>query len=274
MGAQHGQISIATWNVNGLRARAERVGAWLDEAAPEVLLLQETKCNSDQVPSALFDARGYAWCADGAGGRNGVLIASRIGLEPSDDRLVSKSAPADEADLVAEPRFISATCNGLRIASIYAPHGREVGAAHWDEKLRWFSALRDWCSARLSSAEPLIVGGDFNVAPGDEDVWDPTALAGGTHVSPEERAAFGSLIELGLLDAAKHLAAGGERAPFTWWDYRSGAFHRGWGMRIDQILVDPRAGSLVSCSVDREARKGPSPSDHAPLIATIAPRAR
>jgi exodeoxyribonuclease-3 len=263
------RLTVATWNVNGLRARVDRVGAWLDAFTPDVVLLQETKCNPEQVPAELFVSRGYAWCAYGAGGRNGVLIASRVGLEPSDDRLASAAAPAGEVDLLIEPRFISATCAGLRVASIYAPHGREVDSPYWHEKLRWFGALRDWSASRLTGADPLIIGGDFNVAPTDADVWDPAVLAGGTHVSEQERAAFAALTGLGLADAAVALATPEERAPYTWWDYRNGAFHRGWGMRIDQILVDPRAGRLVASSVDREGRKGASPSDHAALQITI-----
>ena len=263
------RLTVATWNVNGLRARVERVGAWLDAFAPDVVLLQETKCNPEQVPVGLFEPRGYAWCADGAGGRNGVLIASRVGLEPSVDRLAPSTAPMAEVDLLAEPRFISATCAGLRVASIYAPHGREVDSPYWHEKLRWYAALRDWSAVRLAAAEPLIIGGDFNVAPTDDDVWDPAALAGGTHVSEQERAAFAALTSLGLADAAIAASAANERAPYTWWDYRNGAFHRGWGMRIDQILVDPRAGTIIASDVDREGRKGASPSDHAALQATI-----
>ena len=263
------KLTIATWNVNGLRARAERVSTWLETAAPDVVLLQETKCNPEQVPAGLFESRGYAWCAKGAGGRNGVLIASRVGLEPLDERLESDEAPSGEADLLAEPRFIAARCAGARVASIYAPHGREVDSSYWSEKLRWFRALRTWCAASLQLPDPLIVGGDFNVAPTDDDVWDPAALEGGTHVSPNEREAFAALTALGLVDAAKALATPGERPPFTWWDYRSGAFHRGWGMRIDEILVDPRAGVLLASSVDRDGRKGASPSDHAALSVTI-----
>ena len=212
----------------------------------------------------------------GAGGRNGVLVASRVGLDEERDDLAAFSSPDDTADaaeipdLLAEPRFLSARCNGIRVASVYAPNGREVGAPHWHAKLRWFRALRRWSAEALREDEPLVLGGDFNVAPSDLDVWDPAALIGATHVSSEERSAWQDLVALGLVDAAQAAAGAGARAPHTWWDYRGGAFHRGWGMRIDHLLVDPRAGSLGAVAVDRECRKGPSPSDHAALSVVVA----
>jgi len=264
-------LRLATWNVNGLRARAARVAAWLDAVAPDVVLLQETKCNPEQVPDELFASRGYAWSARGGGGRNGVLIASRVGLDDLRDDLAAyvptqSSTGEPLPDLLAEPRFLSAICGGVRVASIYAPNGREVGAPHWHAKLHWFAALRAWSSTALNEAAPLALGGDFNVAPRDVDVWDPSALIGATHVTSEERAAWLSLIDAGLIDAAQALATSDAPTAFTWWDYRGGAFHRGWGMRIDHILIDPRAGSLRACSVDREGRKGDLPSDHAALL--------
>ena len=140
-------LAIATWNVNGLRARAARVASWLDATRPHIVLLQETKCDPDQVPSELFSSRHYRWSARGAGGRNGVLVASRVGLDEERDDLAAFSSPDDPADaaeipdLLAEPRFLSARCNGIRVASVYAPNGREVGAPHWHAKLRWFRAI-------------------------------------------------------------------------------------------------------------------------------------
>jgi exodeoxyribonuclease-3 len=269
------RLTIATWNVNGLRARAERVAAWLDVTNPDIVMLQETKCDPEQVPAELFASRGYLWSARGAGGRNGVLVASRVGLDDVRDDLAAL-APAhtpdtdtELPDLLAEPRFLSAGCGGLRVASVYAPNGREVDTPHWHAKLHWYGALQRWSASALQAAEPLVLGGDFNVAPNDTDVWDPAALVGATHVSTEERAAWRGLIDLGLVDAAQAVAGPGERAPFTWWDYRGGAFHRGWGMRIDHLLVDPRAGALGTVQVDREGRKGASPSDHAALSAVI-----
>ena len=261
-------LRIATWNVNGLRARAARVGAWLDATQPDVVVLQETKCDPAQIPEGLFSSRSYEVAAIGAGGRNGVLIASRHGLSDVRESIAAYAPPDVDAslpDLLSEPRLISAATAGLRIASVYAPNGREVDAPHFHAKLHWYGALRTWAAEQIADAAPLVLGGDFNVAPSDADVWDPAALVGATHVTERERTAWHRLLELGLVDAAAQTAAPGERAPFTWWDYRGGAFHRGWGMRIDHLLVDPRAGSIVASTVDREGRKGESPSDHAAL---------
>lgn len=266
-------IRIATWNVNGLRARADRVAAWLDTAQPDIVLLQETKCDPSQVPEGLFSTRSYEVGTLGAGGRNGVLIASRLGLTEVHESIASYAPKGhDESlpDLLSEPRLVSAVCGGLRVASVYAPNGREVDAPHYHAKLHWFGALRAWSAERLTENAPLVLGGDFNVAPTDADVWDPAALVGATHVTQRERDAWNALVDLGLRDAAHAVAPSGERAPFTWWDYRGGAFHRGWGMRIDHLLVDPRAGAIRACSVDREGRKGDSPSDHAALMIDVA----
>jgi exodeoxyribonuclease-3 len=269
-------LRIATWNVNGLRARAERVAAWLDANAPDIVLLQETKCDPAQIPEGLFSSRSYEVAAIGAGGRNGVLIASRLGLRDVHESIADytpKGHDPELPDLLSEPRLISANCGGIRVASVYAPNGREVDAPHFHAKLHWYDALRAWSAARISESAPLILGGDFNVAPTDADVWDPAALVGATHVTPREREAWSALIGLGLTDAALAVTPVGERAPFTWWDYRGGAFHRGWGMRIDHLLVEPRAGAILSSSVDREGRKGASPSDHAALMIELEPAA-
>lgn len=266
-------LRIATWNVNGLRARAERVARWLDFAEPDIVLLQETKCDPAQVPEGLFSQRSYEVAALGAGGRNGVLIASRRGISDVQEG-ITEYAPTDHdaslPDLLGEPRLISAICGGLRVASVYAPNGREVDAPHFFAKLHWYGALRAWSAERIAEGTPLVLGGDFNVAPTDADVWDPAALAGATHVTARERSAWRAIIDVGLIDAAQAIAPEGERAPYTWWDYRGGAFHRGWGMRIDHLLVDPRAGAIMNSSVDRDGRKGESPSDHAALIIDVA----
>ena len=202
-----------------------------------------------------------------------MLIASRHGLAGVQESIADYAPPGSDAtlpDLLSEPRLISAVCGGLRVASAYAPNGREVDAPHFHAKLHWYGALRAWSAERIAEAAPLVLGGDFNVAPTDADVWDPAALVGATHVTPRERDAWNDLVDLGLLDAAQAVTPSGERAPFTWWDYRGGAFHRGWGMRIDHLLVDPRAGAILASSVDREGRKGESPSDHAALTIDVA----
>ncbi len=190
------QLSITSWNVNGIRARAERLAAFLDRTPPDVLLLQETKCNPEQIPAELFTSRGYEWEAIGAGGRNGVLIASRIGLAAPTLGLPAAASGAvhapegDDPDLMDEPRLIAAQCGGVTIASVYVPNGREVASGYWRAKLRWMEALALWSQETLNSS-PLVLGGDFNVAPTDADVWDPAALTGATHVSPEERGHHG-----------------------------------------------------------------------------------
>ena len=271
------KISITSWNVNGIRARAERLAAFLDRTPPDVLLLQETKCNPEQVPAELFTSRGYEWEAIGAGGRNGVLIASRIGLEaptrglPPSARGAFDAPEGDDPDLMDEPRLVAALCGGVTFASVYVPNGREVASGYWRAKLRWMAALAHWSGETLKSS-PLILGGDFNVAPTDADVWDPAALAGATHVSPEERAALTAILDAGVVDTARALAPNGEPPAFTWWDYRGGAFHRGHGMRIDHLLASPNAGALIMYSVDRDERKGALPSDHAPITLTIKPQ--
>ncbi|MGA1431166.1 MAG: exodeoxyribonuclease III [Candidatus Limnocylindrus sp.] len=272
MGAQG--ITITSWNVNGIRARAERLAAFIERSSSDVLLLQETKCNPEQVPADLFNAHGYQWAAIGAGGRNGVLIASRIGLDapllglPASAVAAASAAASDDPDLCGEPRLIAARCGGIQIASVYVPNGREVGTGYWRAKLRWMQALAHWSRDALSTG-PLILGGDFNVAPRDEDVWDMAALAGATHVSREERDAFQEILDAGLADTAVECVAPGETRAFTWWDYRGGAFHRGHGMRIDHLLASPSAGKPLAFRVDRDERKGALPSDHAPITLTI-----
>jgi exodeoxyribonuclease-3 len=267
-------ITITSWNVNGIRARTERLTAFIERSGPDVLLLQETKCNPEQVPADLFSAHGYQWAAIGAGGRNGVLIASRIGLDapllglPASAVAAASAVAGDDPDLSDEPRLIAARCAGIQIASVYVPNGREVGSGYWRAKLRWMQALAYWSRDALG-AGPLILGGDFNVAPRDEDVWDIAALAGATHVSREERDAFQAILDAGLTDTAVERAPSGERPAFTWWDYRGGAFHRGHGMRIDHLLASPSAGEPLAFSVDRDERKGALPSDHAPITLTI-----
>jgi exodeoxyribonuclease-3 len=165
--------------------------------------------------------------------------------------------------------MISAVCGGVRVVSIYAPNGRTVGSIYYQAKLAWYQRLARWLAEARDPAEPLVVGGDFNVAPTDADVWDATACHGGTHVSPPEREAFARLEAWGLIDAYRRQRAEPER--FTWWDYRAGMFHKNYGMRIDHLLVTAPIGArLVGAEIDREARKGkPIPSDHAPLLVDL-----
>jgi exodeoxyribonuclease-3 len=262
-------MRIATWNVNSLKARLEKVRWWLERAAPDVLLLQETKLADADAPTAFFADLGYTFAHHGQGRWNGVAVASRCGIESvevnfGEPMRAPRTPDAGDDEPLSEARMLSAVCGGVRCVSIYAPNGREVGTQFFAAKLAWFDRLARWLDSR-SNTEPLVIGGDYNVAPTDRDVWDPRACHGGTHVSPEERAAFARLLSWGLVDGyRKHHE---EIDRYTWWDYRAGDFHRNVGMRIDHLLVTaPIAARSVAAEIDREARKGkPIPSDHAPL---------
>ncbi len=264
-------MRIATWNVNSLRARLDKVTWWLERARPDVLLMQETKLADPDAPLEAFAQAGYALAHHGEGRWNGVAIASRVGVgdivtnfgEP----LRPRATPdAEDVEPLAEARMVSAMCGGIRVVSVYAQNGREVDSPFYRAKLAWFDRLARWLAEAGDPTGPLLLGGDFNVAPADADVWDPEACRGGTHVSPPERRAFRRLCDWGLVDAYRlHHPEPGR---YTWWDYRAGAFHKNVGMRIDLILVTaPLARRAVATEIDREARKGkPLPSDHTPLV--------
>jgi exodeoxyribonuclease-3 len=254
-------MRIATWNVNSLKARLPKVTEWLSRRQVDVLLLQETKLADEAAPELAFRLAGYQLAHHGEGRWNGVAIASRVGLAAVEPGLAEGADP-DGA------RFLAARCGGVQVASVYAPNGRAVGSEFWQAKLLWFGRLRAWLGAR-DPGEPLLLGGDFNVAPTDLDVWDPAAFAGATHVTAEERAAFDALLEWGLVDVYRqHHPEGGR---FSWWDYRGGAFHKGQGMRIDHLLVTrPLAERATAAEIDRDARKNPIPSDHAPVLVDLA----
>jgi exodeoxyribonuclease-3 len=264
-------MRIATWNVNSLAARLPKVSWWLERARPDVLLMQETKLGDADAPRDEFARQGYELAHHGQGGWNGVAIASRHGLTDVITNFglplaaaTTPERPDDEP--LREARMISAVCDGVRVVSVYAPNGRSVGSVFYDAKLAWFRRLQQWLVETRQPGEALVVGGDFNVAPEDADVWDPARCHGGTHVSPPERQAFAELGRWGLLDAYRRLHPEPER--YSWWDYRAGAFHKNFGMRIDHLLVtSPIAERLVWAEIDREARKGkPIPSDHAPVL--------
>ena len=279
-------MRIATWNVNSLKARQEKVDGWLERAAPDVLLLQETKLGDDDAPVMAFAMEGYELIHHGEGRWNGVAIAVREGLGAGDvvtnfgDGPVRDSGPGaavavseedfnplDEARMVAA-RVDPAGAGGgpIRVVSLYAPNGRVVGSPFYDGKLRWFERLERWLRETQRPDDAIVLGGDLNLAPTDEDVWDPAAVHGGTHVSEPERERFRALLDWGLVDAYRRTRP--EPGRFTWWDYRAGNFHKNLGMRIDHLLVTmPLADRVVWAEIDREARKGPPiPSDHAPLV--------
>ena len=271
-------MRIATWNVNSLKARMDRVEEWLSLRSPDVLLMQETKLSDEAAPEMPFRMAGYDLLHHGEGRWNGVAIASRVGIEdvvtnfgdgpvrrsPGPGGVVeaveaeASITPADEA------RMVSAVCGGVRVVSVYAPNGRALDTPFYEAKLAWFERLLRWLRETRTPDEPIAIGGDYNVAPEDPDVWDMAAFAGSTHVSAPERAAMAALREWGMVDAYRlHHPEPGK---FSWWDYRAGDFHNGRGMRIDHLYVTrPVAERCVGAEIDRDARKGKLPSDHAPL---------
>ena len=275
------QMRIATWNVNSLKARLEKVEWWVERAAPDVLLIQETKLTDADAPLMPFRMLGYEFLHHGEGRWNGVAIASRLPLGGDvvtnfGDGPVRDSGPGAERDFSEEDfnpfdeaRMLSTTIAGIRFVSLYAPNGRVVGSPFFTGKLAWYERLAGWLAEAADPKEPLVIGGDFNVAPADEDVWDARKVHGGTHVSAEERAAFRSLLDWGLVDSYRSRRP--EPGRFTWWDYRAGNFHKNLGMRIDHLLVTkPVAERVEWAEIDREARKGkPIPSDHAPLLVDL-----
>jgi exodeoxyribonuclease III len=256
-------VLLVTWNVNSLKARMERVVPWLDENRPDVVCLQETKLADGAFPAAVFAELGYESAHHGEGRWNGVAILSRVGLEDVVPGFGDGAPPDPQA------RLVWATCGGVRVASAYVPNGRSLDNDHYTYKLGWLERLRAVLLTSHDPGTPLVIAGDFNIAPDDRDVWDPAAFVGATHVSPAERVALGDLLGWGLVDVFRqhHDEAG----VFSWWDYRGGSFHKGEGMRIDLVLAT--AGLAERCTaarIDRNARKGkPTPSDHAPVLATF-----
>jgi len=255
-------MTIATWNVNSIRARLPRVLEWLERRRPDVLCLQETKIVDADFPRAEFEKLGYRIEAFGQRTYHGVAIAS---LRPAG--AVARGLPDDAPD--ADRRVLAADFDGVRVVDVYAPNGTEVGSARFAYKLDWFRRLRAMLEATAKPTAPLLVCGDFNVAPEDRDVYDPDAWRGRLLFHPDERAALRELMAWGLVDAFReHESAGGH---YTWWDYRAGAFHRGWGLRIDLMLMTaPLAARCRAVTIDRDARKGEKPSDHAPVVAELA----
>ena len=248
-------MRIATWNVNSIGARLPRLLPWLEQTAPDVVALQETKCADTAFPYADLAALGYQAAHSGDGRWNGVAVLSRIGLTGVD--LVHEGHP--------EPRLASAQCGPLHITSVYGPNGRSLDDPHYAYKLAWLHSLRRRLD-RFDPAQPLVVMGDVNVARTDGDVWDITAFVDSTHVTPTERAAVDALVDWGLVDVVPRPGKGDR--PFTYWDYRAGMFHKDLGMRIDYVLATP-AVPVLDAWVDREARKGKGSSDHAPVVVEV-----
>jgi exodeoxyribonuclease-3 len=257
-----GVVRIATWNVNSVKQRMPRLLPWLDQRRPDVVCLQETKLADDAFAGLLgaeLDARGYTVAAHGEPAWNGVAILSRVGLED-----VVTGLPGAPGFPHPEARAVAATCGGIRVVSVYVPNGRTPGSEHYRYKLAWLGALRD----AIADPDTTIVCGDMNIAPTDEDVFDPEAYVGQTHVTEPERAALAELGAVGLRDVVRDRWPG-ERV-FTYWDYRAGMFHQDLGMRIDLVLAGASVSDRVRAAwIDRQARKGRGPSDHAPVIVDL-----
>jgi exodeoxyribonuclease-3 len=268
--------------VNSVKARLPRLLEWLAETKPDIVCLQETKVAAAYFPADEVGELGYEIAAHGDGRWNGVALLSSVGLEdvslgfpgePGYEGEPGESVLLDEPGLRRpEARAVAANCGGIRVWSLYAPNGRTPGSAHYAYKLEWFAALRTALAAELSREPALVACGDFNVAPTDDDVWDPSVFVGSTHVTPAERQALADLRALGLHDVVPTPMKGSH--PFTYWDYRAGMFHQDKGMRIDLVYANQAVADRVegpgAAYVDREARKGKGPSDHAPVVVDLS----
>ena len=257
-------MRIATWNVNSVKQRVPRLLPWLDERHPDVACLQETKMSDDAFLELLggdLAGRGYEIALHGEAAWNGVAILSRAGLED-----VTVGLPGAPGFPHQEARAVAATCGGIRMVSVYVPNGREPDSDHYRYKLAWLASLRD---AVAAAPDATVVCGDMNIAPTDEDVFDPEAYVGQTHVTPPERKALAEIETLGLHDVVRDRWPNEERV-FSYWDYRAGMFHQDLGMRIDLVLATGVVADRVKAAwIDRQARKGKGPSDHAPVIVDL-----
>jgi len=256
-------MKIATWNVNSIRVRLPRLIPWLRRTEPDVVCLQETKVIDEDFPAAELEELGYKCLTYGQRTYNGVAILSRLEMsEPV------RNLPDDSPD--AERRLLATTIGGIRIIDVYAPNGGFVGSDRYAYKIEWFRRLRSHLDSTFSPDLPLLVCGDFNVAPEDRDVWDPSKWRDKILFSEPEKSALQHLRAWGLDDALRLRHS--EGGLFTWWDYRAGAFHRGWGLRIDHILISkPLIERCSAVEIDRDERKGTKPSDHAPVVMRLDP---
>ena len=270
-GGNVADVKIATWNVNSIRARADRVEAWLQRSDVDVLAIQETKANDEKFPWDVFENNGYEVAHFGLSQWNGVAIASRVGLDDVERTFPNQPTfGKGEQEAIAEARAIGATCGGVRVWSLYVPNGRALGDPHMPYKLSWLAALKSSAAAWVQEnpdAQIALVG-DYNIAPQDEDVWDMAAFEGATHVSEPERTAFAAFAEAGFVDVVRPHTPG--PGVYTYWDYKQLSFPKKMGMRIDFILASPALAHRVSAAmIDREERKGKGASDHAPVIVEL-----
>ena len=262
-------MRIATWNVNSIRSRVDRVAAWLQRRDIDVLALQETKCRDEQFPEDRFTELGYQVAHVGYSQWNGVAIISRVGLEDVEIGFAGQPSWGEDPD--AEARALGATCGGVRVWSLYVPNGRTLTDPHYQYKLQWLAALRETAAGWLAADPdaPVALVGDWNIAPENDDVWDMAVFAHSTHVSPPERAAFRAIVDAGYADVVRPHAPG--PGVYTYWDYTQLRFPRREGMRIDFVLGSPAfAGRVTGALIDREERKGKGASDHAPVAVQLA----
>jgi exodeoxyribonuclease-3 len=262
-------MRLATWNVNSVRTRVDRVIAFLERTGTDVLAMQETKCKDEQFPREAFEAAGYEVVTSGFSQWNGVAIASRVGIDDVEHAFAGQ--PGWGEDPVTEARALGASCGGVRVWSLYIPNGREVGDPHFDYKLRWLEALQEESRRWIEEdpALPVALVGDWNVAPLDTDVWDIGVFAGRTHVTPAERDAFQAFGAGGYTEVSRvHVPA---EHTYTYWDYQQLRFPRNEGMRIDFTWASPAlAPRVTGVSIERVERKGKAPSDHVPVVLDVA----
>jgi exodeoxyribonuclease III len=259
-------VRLVTWNVNSIKQRLPRLLAMIERHEPDVVLLQETKIEDVHFPTMELVAAGYECATFGQRAYNGVAVLSRVGLK--DVRYGFDGDPASE-----QSRVISATAGDLTVVGVYVINGKAVGDPAYELKLTWLAALRSWLAATFDPNDPLVMAGDFNIAPDDRDVWDPELWRGSNLASEPEREALAAIRGWGLTDLGRQ-AVGDVQGPFSYWDYTAGAFHKGWGLRIDLALgTAPVSERLESVTVDRDERKPTygegKPSDHAPVIVTL-----
>lgn len=263
-------MRIATWNINSIRSRLDRLIDWLPRSDVDVLAIQETKIDDERFPSEALAAIGYQVAHHGTSQWNGVAVLSRVGLD--DVHIGIPGLPPFGDPAVTEARAISGVCAGVRVWSLYIPNGRAIGDPHYFYKLAWLDAVRDYGAKALADDPRLQLAfcGDFNIAPTDDDIWDVDFFRGQTHVTPPEREAFGNLVAAGFADVVRpHLPGPGV---YTYWDYKQLSFQKRRGMRIDFALASPAlAARVTGASIDRQERKGKGASDHAPVIVELGP---
>lgn len=254
-------LTVATWNVNSIKARLPNILDWLREAGPDIVLMQELKCETEAFPALEIEDLGYNLAINGQKSWNGVAILSRRPLED-----VECGLPGDDGD--DQARYIEATVGDLRVASLYLPNGNPVDSEKYPYKLNWMDRLRDHAMALLETEQPFLLGGDYNVIPEPEDVYDPAGWESDALYKPETRRRFRAILHLGLTEAYRALHP--EPGAYTYWDYKGRAWQADQGLRIDHFLLSPQAADrLIDCRIDKTPRGRPKASDHTPVICEL-----